>query len=435
VVGLMPPIARRLLIAILLAGTLFARAPFFSTRLCDEEGQVATAVQHVVRGQRPRYTLARQVDGREVLVLPEHNLGGYTLPAILFAPAYYLGHADRDINSRIASVRWLRIVYLVIYGAAFALALLLLPPQRRLLGAVFLFAFSLYPLPVLASVQVQYDGAVTTFLLVASSLLLARGATERRWWLVAAAGFVLSLGKLEYLCAGAVTAALAALTLRNGRIAAAYAAGALAGLTLCAVIDWENFRAAYFVIGKFADYRSATKLTLIARVSGFFAQFSRDLWPLLAALACVVLSTPLVIREWRRTVFALAPGAAVVVAYLMFAWRGDGFPRYFAPGFILLPIALAHLYRPAWWSYGLAIVALFTSVTAYNRELQWGHGALCRRVGVNYDTVAAARAIEANPRDCMPITSWESGYFTVHAPFACWAIDAYEPRLRPLTCR
>src|SRR5437773_1268199 len=160
----MRPPVRYALVAALLLAAVIARAPFFSSRLCDEEGAVSTAVRHVVRGHLPRFTLARQVDGNEILILPEHNIGGYLVPAFLFAPVYYAMHAERDIERRIASVRWLRACYLVIYAAALVLALLFLAPERRLLGAALLFAFSLFPLPLLAAIQVQYDGAVTTFL-------------------------------------------------------------------------------------------------------------------------------------------------------------------------------------------------------------------------------------------------------------------------------
>src|SRR5437879_1026112 len=95
-VSVMPRRLRHIAMGALLLVAVMARAPFLSSSLCDEEGAVATAVRQVVRGHVPRFTLARQVDGQEVLILPEHNIGGYLLPGALFAPVYWAMHAEQD---------------------------------------------------------------------------------------------------------------------------------------------------------------------------------------------------------------------------------------------------------------------------------------------------------------------------------------------------
>jgi hypothetical protein len=400
------------------------RLPFLTMVLCGEEGEVGRAVSMVVAGKRPALVIARDLTGKEYAKPPWHNAGGYALPAIVFAPAVRLT-GFTTVDERIRAAAALRGAFLALYGAALFVALLLVvPKERRALGGFLLLAFSLFPLPLLGSVQVQYDGSVSTFLVVLSTALLdrgtrAEGVSHRR---LALAGWIISLGKLEYMIAGAVTAAVIALVDRRPRGLVAYLAGAAAGTLLLGLWDGEDLVGGYRVMRHF--YGLMAPFPPAVRVPGYLRVSMPYLWPLYVALPATAVAL-LVDRQRRRLLVPVVAAGVIFTGYAGVSWYGDGFPRYFAPCFVLVPLALSQMTARARWIAIAGACLLVPGIWSYNRELEAGDFALCRRVGGVLDWREAARTLEQPWGGCVPRLRNESAiaFYSGTAPFACCGAD------------
>jgi hypothetical protein len=120
------------------------------------------------------------------------------------------------------------------------------------------------------------------------------------------------------------------------------------------------------------------------------------------------------------------------------AWRGDGFARYFAPAFVLVPVVLAGLLPPRRAVLALVVACAAPALVSYRAVLADRQLALCHRVG-GIDFRPAARSAEEAPKPpCVPVTGGDSGlsFYSAKAPFACcWAqFTPWEP-LRSQLCR
>ena len=239
------------LLAIVVA--LAARVPFATMVLCGEEGEFGRAAIGVLAARRPALVIARDLAGHEYTTPPGHNLGGYALPALVASPAIKLTGFS-TVAERIHAATALRLGFLTLYALALLAAWATIPRERRLVGGVLLALFSLFPLPLLASLQVQYDGAVSVLLLALAILAIARGIEggRERPWLLLAGGFAVSLGKLEYVAVAACTLLVVAAWARRPRAALAFAVGALAGTALCWAIDRGNLVGGYDVMQRFS---------------------------------------------------------------------------------------------------------------------------------------------------------------------------------------
>jgi hypothetical protein len=424
---------------VLVALALLARAPFVTMVLCGEEGNNGRAALKTVSGQRPALVVARDLGGREYTTPPLHNLGGYLLPALVAGPAIRLiGFSTAAERARAAVA--LRLGYLLLYALALLAALAMLPQQRRLLGGLLLLVFSLFVLPLLGSLQVQYDGAVSTLLTTVAALALVRGIGETpRWWLLVAGGLAVSVGKLEYVGVAAGTAFVVAVWDRRWRGAAAFLVGALVGSAVWCAIDRQNFLGGYDVMQRFSGI--SAHVPLVTRVRGYLPEFAALLWPLYAALP-LALGGFVIDRQRRQMLVPLLMSAVIFVAFVVVAWHGDGFPRYFAPAFVLLPVALAQL------SIAPRVVAALVLLVLAPLALRdwWREAthqpqyALCRRFWGPFDAPGWAQSHESGPLPpCVNAVGMESGlaFYSRRVPFACcgaqWTSEW--PQLKAQLCR
>ena len=103
---------------------------------------------------------------------------------------------------------------------------------------------------------------------------------------------------------------------------------------------------------------------------------------------------------------------------------GDGFPRYFTPVFVLVPLVLAQVRWPRAVA-ALALVALLPlGLRAWSAELHDRGQALCRRIGA-FDGRHYAADREASPPACVQPLGLQSGpsWYSRRAPFACCGAD------------
>ncbi|HEY2745584.1 MAG TPA: hypothetical protein VGL86_13200, partial [Polyangia bacterium] len=388
--------------------------------MCGEEAEFGRAAVAAAHGRRPMLVVARDLSGHEYETPPGHNLGGYALPGLLAAPAMALTGFD-TIAQRTRAAVALRLAFLALYALALAAALAAIPCERRAIGGLLLALFSLFPLPLLSSVQVQYDGAVSTLLLAVAIAAIVRGGDDGRLlpWLLAAGGFAVSLGKLEYV--GVALAAMLALAVWRRRPLAPvpFVAGVLAGSALSWLLDRGNLVGGYDVMLRFSGIQE--HVPLWTRVRAYLPAQAALLWPLYVGLPAGVVGFA-VTRERGRMLAPLVAALAVFVGYVAIAWRGDGFPRYFAPAFVLLPVALAQATRWPRIVGALALVAILPfGAHAWWSELHQRQFALCRRTSSAFDARRWSTEEEASPPRCVPVIGMQSGpsFYSRRAPFAC----------------
>ncbi len=424
---------------LLVLAALAARAPFATMVLCGEEGNFGRAAIGVLQAKRPALIVARDLAGREYSTPPGHNLGGYVLPGLVSAPALrFTGFST--VTQRTHAAIALRLAFLALYALALLAALAAIPRERRLIGGLLLALFSLFPLPLLGSLQVQYDGAVSTLLLAAAILAITRGldGAQVRPWLLAAGGFVIALGKLEYLGVALATMTVVATWDRRPRAALAFALGALAAVALCYAVDRGNLVGGFDVMRRFSGIQERIPLGL--RIKAYLPANAELLWPLYVAIPIGLLAFAVDRAQRRRLLAPLFASTIVFCCYVAIAWRGDGFPRYFAPLFVLVPVALAQLrIRPRW----IALVALVGlapfALRAWLAEAKRADVALCVRETPYFDARQWVRGQEASPPHCVPVLGMQSGpaFYSRRAPFACcgaqWTPEW--PQLTAQLCR
>jgi hypothetical protein len=408
---------------LLVVAALAAHAPFVTMVLCGEEGNFGRATVKILERQRPVLVIARDLHGREYTTVPGHNLGGYVLPGLTVAPALRMTGFSTDAQRAGAAVA-LRGAFLALYAGALFLALAAIPRERRLVGGLLLALFSLFPLPLLASAQVQYDGAVSTLLLVAAVTAMVRAMTHaddadrRPLLLLAAGGFAVSLGKLEFVAVASATMLVVAAWQRRPLALVGFIGGLLAGTTLCYAVDRANLVGGYDVIRRFSGIQE--HIPLSTRVAAYVPANANYLWPLYMALPLAWIAFA-IDRARRRWAAPLVAATLVFVGYVAIAWRGDGFPRYFAPAFVLLPVALAQvrLSTRIVLAIALVVVAPF-AVRSWLAERDAGRFALCDRLSPRFDARQWIREHQT-AQPCVPALGMESapGWYSRRVPFAC----------------
>ena len=158
---------------------------------------------------------------------------------------------------------------------------------------------------------------------------------------------------------------------------------------------------------------------LWTRVSQYLPQRQDTLWPIYVGLPLALVAFAAG-KARARMVAPLVAAVAVFAGYVAIAWWGDGFPRYFAPVFVLVPLVLAQVRWPRAVA-ALALVALLPlGLRAWSAELHDRGQALCRRIGA-FDARKFARDAEADPPGCVRPLGLQSGpsWYGKRAPFAC----------------
>lgn len=343
------------LIVLLVSFLLITHLPFLNAALCGEEGLFAYAVEQVARGKTARFLLSREPDGTLHEQVAKHNLAGYVFPGIIYAPFYHALHLE-DTASAYYPYRGtlIRISIFLFYGAAILLAVAMVPPDRRLWGTFLITSFGFFHLPFIASIQIQYDGAVSTFILVFLLFALLRGRTSPfplRWFLIGT--FILVLGKFEYVPVGAGMIAVTAWTLQNEERRKKLWIGTALGFALGGLVSFlysaANFIGGFDMAGDIvaaAHPEGGIVHKMAAIMSYFRNNFHWFKQPVLLLLVCAYFLYRS--KKDGKTIHPVSLNAAaaalmIIVGYGLVAWEGDGFPRYFAPAFVLAPLALAVL--------------------------------------------------------------------------------------------
>ncbi len=421
--GAPPGAARRRLVllgAALVLTVAATRAPFLAMRLAGEEGANGRGIVLVAQGHLPRMIIARSAGGREFVNPAGHNLGGYLLPGALFAPVLR-ATGFQTIPQRVHAAVGLRGVYAALFAVALLFGLAIVAPERRGRAALLLVALTLPTLPLVASVQVNYDGAVTVLLVLATLFLFQRAVERRSIGWACAAGALLGFGKLEYVVSVAVALLIAEAVALRARLWPPFAALLVASILVWRRLDPENFNYGYDVIGRFWNMQGGTGAPLVSRALEYGRANLALLWPLYASL-CVALVWS---AARRRRVRALLPiglsMAFILVGYHAVAWPGDHFPRYFAPCFPLAAILLAELDAPPALGVGLAALLLCVAVPEYVRRYGERDHLLSTLIHTSSDDLALARELEAHPRGCITVTGMDSGvsFYSSRASFAC----------------
>ena len=390
------PLPRPALFAIIVVAVIGARVPFVANTLVGEEGCFAFLVANPVPSGRltedgwPR-CLIGSIDGQPIFasfekpivpyLLIEGGTGAITRPLDILA----LAEPARTIAARLPFL----VLFLIgVAGLAWSAS------RSLLASGVTAYALTT-PLAVGASLQPQLDGSVGVLLTgVAGSVLVASSRPAA----FAVAGFLVGLGRVEWALAFG-TAAVAALAF-NVRLALALLAGVAAGAAASFAISPADYSAAFEVMQRVGG--TAEPLALAWRDRIYVA-------PVLALLVpCGLLTLA------RRRLVATHPGIAIVIlaaaamfsGFLLGAWPGDGFPRYYAPALVLAACALTALLDgwPDRWRAGAAATLIALGlvanaahlVPAYRkgRTITSGPGISLAAIERDY-AAAAARAAEA----------------------------------------
>jgi hypothetical protein len=207
------------------------------------------------------------------------------------------------------------------------------------------------PLAVGASVQPQVDGSVGVLLLGTAAMLLAFGDiahTSARWRFLAA-GLLAGLGKHEWalaFAAAAVCALLVCMIDASGRRRTATAfAFFLSGVALAVVLSYaaspEDYRSGFDVMAN-----------IFSMTGGEFWALQEAQWPFTVPVVALALIDGLFVVAVLRPIVRSAPGlllaylgaVAIVIGYAASGWRGDNFPRYFAPPLVIFPLVFVSLW-------------------------------------------------------------------------------------------
>ena len=361
----MTALHRRSGIAAIVAGlallVVAARLPFLGNLLIDEEGCFA----YLVLGPAPVMhgdigIFQGRIDGVDRLLSAERNPLPYWFLDRIVRPTF--GRSDLEGMSIAEISRAARLPFFALFLGGAAMVLVVLwrhmtsAAADLRVAAALVSAYALTtPLAVGGSIQPQLDGGLGVLLAGAAggTLLLVR--TGRRALRVGGgllAGFVAGLAKTEWAIALAA-AILAGMVLfwivgrgrerdRGSRpingdveVVAAALVGLAVALAAVALVAPEAMAGGFSIARRAGSAGPGIGFVLRRQI--------RFMYPAVALgiIATVVLLPHL--REMLRRELAVAViaawGAAICTAYLLAGWMGDGFPRYYMPGIILLTLA------------------------------------------------------------------------------------------------
>lgn len=409
-----------LLFLAMIALIAVTRAPFVSMTLAGEEGEFGRSVVMVDQGQLPRGVIARTARGEEYLIPAGHNAGGYLLVGALFLPVLRIC-GFTSLLERVRAATGLRACFVALYCIGLVFALALIDPRRRARGALLLGAMTLPALPLIGSVQVNYDGAISVTIIVATLYLFRRARTSGRLAYAAAAGLLLSFGKVEFAIAAMTALILSEMLARRWRALGIFCASVVAGDLFWHFIDPINFNYGTALVTRYWGMQGGTDAPILKRAWTYAHTNGALLWPLYATSAIALVYGLLRPRRIAPLLPVVLTLVFIVVGYHAISWRGDGFPRYFAPCFPLAAIVLAELELPSFAAVLAAAIIFVFAIPEYRGLLGVRERALATLIHVNRDGLAASEQLEASPRDCVTVTDMDAsiGFYSRSASFAC----------------
>ena len=354
------------LAAALLALVVAARLPFVGNILAGEEGYFAALVLNgtptsaLDENHLPR-EIAGFIDGKPILQTFHRTVMPYMIMETVgraVAVRNALGRLPAE--SLTIAARW-PFAFMFLLGSLGLIVLTVQAATRAdkhasaasALAPLGVTVWSLTsPLAVGASIQPQVDGSVGVLLLGSAAALLAIGNIEHpaARWRFLVAGLLAGLGKHEWALAFAAAtlgAWIVCLIDPSGRRRNATAFAAfLFGLALAVALSYAASP---------ADYRAGFNLmtNIFERTGGELWALQEPQWPFtvpilaLALLDCVFAVAVLrpLVRTAPGLLLAYLGAVAIVIGYAASGWRGDNFPRYFAPPLVIFPLVFVALWQ------------------------------------------------------------------------------------------
>ncbi len=342
-----------------------ARLPFITDVLAGEEGEFAALVLNdpptsaLDPDHLPR-EIGGSIEGKLILSSFHRTVMPYIILeriGRLFTPHHALGRLPPERLTVAA-----RLPFLVIFllGAAGLVALTIqattsASKHRSVAVRTAPFGVTLWsltsPLAVGASIQPQLDGSAGVLLLGTATSLLAFGDLECKSarWRFLGAGALAGLGKHEWALAfgvAALGATFISLWLTSARRAAGLAFTAFfVGLALAVALSYTISPDDYW-------QGIAVMENFYAKTGGQLWALQEPQWPLTLPVLALILADGAFLAIILRQVSRDAPGlllaylgaTGIAVGYAISGWQGDGFPRYFAPPLVILPIVFVALW-------------------------------------------------------------------------------------------
>lgn len=339
---------RQLLLAastflVLFAVLISSRLPFLSDLLVGEEGSFAALVADPVKpsdvtsNHFPQGLIAK-VDGERIYAPFERNIVLYLLieegPGNLLRKLNTLSLESSETTKLIRAAYFGLFLIGVLPMLAWASWLAVRSRYALLSMAVLIFGLTT-PLVIGASIQPQIDGSIGVTLLGLAAFLLVSARSANVWRFVCA-GTLVGLGRPEWpmaFGAAGLTVLLLCLVVgsRSWRQCLTLIAGLGLGTALSVQASPPDYAMGFGVMNRIYAVRN-DRLQLLWHELGL-------LWPVLALL----ILTLVLIAAHLKSRLDQNPGAVITgfsaavitTGFAISGWPGDGFPRYYAPAFVL----------------------------------------------------------------------------------------------------
>ena len=352
-----PRLAVVLLFALSLGLLVLTRAPFLSNVLVGEEGMHAAFVlakgsYAPVNEQGIPQLMLGSFEGEAFLGATQHSIGPYVVlrwlstvwPVAVNDPlAVSNGLATRSVEARLP---FLLLYLLGVTGLLWRWATVCIerPSRSWWVFGGFLFYGLTTPLAVGGSIQPQIDASVGVALVgLAAWLLTAAWPPRLQGWTSTAAGVLVGFGKQEWTLAFAAAWLVVLLLSKlwscaNRNILGGFALGLGVGTALTYGLSPTDYLASFNLMDHFLSKSSdVNRLELLM-------QWRSYLFPVLLMLLLMTMAgigrLPQLVRQSPGAVITAGGAWAIALGFAAAGWRGDGFPRYYAPALVASLYAL-----------------------------------------------------------------------------------------------
>lgn len=316
--------------AVLIFALMASRLPFMENVLIGEEGSHAHFVLLPPSAKSAEDGLPKllvgEIGGKPVHDFIERTIVPYWIlenVAVHLAPKIDIRSATDETKAAAA-----RTPFLVLFAIG-AAGLIALASRAGLAASTIVVFILLTPLAVGGSIQPQVDGGLGVALLGLAATLMIAGDRRQPSALYAVAGFLCGLGKHEWAAAFAIAALIAMVIGRS-----------LRGPLLRFLIALVAASVLSFAISPINYIGGFNVMTRIYAATAWRATLFDQMQLLAPVLVMGALAAALLFsrRDWRARQSSIALfGAAtiIMIGYGVSGWRGDGFPRYYAPALVL----------------------------------------------------------------------------------------------------